>query len=80
MLSLQQLVDIAARHATAMADAMLRACVQRAVETGAPLRLTGEGASRKARGIARVSPPTPADDVDWERMVTGNRDTRWTRM
>ena len=70
MLSLQKLVEIAARHFTPMADAMVAACVAKAVETGEALDIPEKGAGR-------IRGERPAEDVDWERMVTGNGDTRW---
>ena len=71
MLSLQTLADIAARHLTAMAEAMLIACVAKSLETGEVVRIPD-----------RACPPMvhearPAEGVDWEAMVTRTSDTRW---
>ena len=73
MLTVQQMADIAARHATAMADAMIAACLAWSLRVGEPLTVP-----------RRASMPTPsyeadatADGTDWERMVRTNTDTRW---
>lgn len=71
MLTVQQMLDIACRHVTAMSDAMVAACVQWACDNGEPLRLPARSARAPARG------ERPADATDWERMVRGNSDTRW---
>lgn len=72
MPSVQEIADIASRHLTRMADAMIAACVAWALETGQPLRMPG----RPARG-APSSMERPAEDVPWRRMVERNSDTRW---
>jgi hypothetical protein len=64
MLTLQELLDIARRYATAMADAMIAACVQRAIETGETLTL-------------RDAPPDEGRESEWDRMMRSNTDTRW---
>lgn len=70
MLTVQQILEIASRHFTAMADAMVAACIAWSLETGTPLDIP-----------ERQGQPThmagPADGVDWERMVRGNSDSRW---
>lgn len=73
-MSLQELLDIACRHFTAMADAMVAACLAKACETGERVDLR--------RGAARGAPTglRPREDVDWERMVAGNADTRQTHV
>lgn len=70
MLSLQQLLDIACRHATAMSDAMVCACVGRALETGEALRMP----RGHAPFVVRVE--RPEERIDWELIVRGNSDTR----
>ena len=69
-MTLQELLDIACRYLTSMADAMVAACLQKAVETGERLVLIGSpepAPRREAR---------PEEDLDWERMVRCNTDTR----
>jgi len=73
MLSLQELVEIAARYFTAMADAMLAACVAKALEAGEPLAMPPRA---KAPGGMRQE-PILRGDVDWDLMVRSNTDTRW---
>lgn len=69
MPDISQLAAIASRYATRMADAMIAACVRRAVETGEVLRIPErEAVPRRGR--------RPTEDVDWERMVRGNREVR----
>ena len=69
MLSLQHLARIAARYFTPMADAMITACVAKAVETGQTLVVPERAQAQGARGMR------PSEDVDWRRMVEGNCDT-----
>ena len=71
MLSLQHLARIAARYFTPMADAMITACVAKAVETGQTLVVPERGQAQCARGMR------PLEDVDWESLVRGNADSRW---
>lgn len=70
MLSVQQLAEIAARHLTRMADAMVAACVARSLELGEPLEV------REPRQRPAFVGTRPEEDVDWERMVWGNSDSR----
>jgi len=72
VLTLQQMLDIACRHATRMAEAMVAACQGRALETGERLRMPER---RAPRAGTRGQRPEP--DTDWERLVSGNSDTRW---
>lgn len=74
MLSLQKLVEIAARHFTTMADAMVAACVAKSVETGEVLKIPERPSIPAPRG------KRPTDDVDWEELVTRNSDSRWQHM
>ena len=69
MLSLQQLAEIAARHLTAMADAMVVACVAKSIETGEVIVIP-ERSRMPAACEAR-----PTEDVDWVLLVEGNTDT-----
>lgn len=74
MPDVSQLAAIASRYATRMADAMIAACVRRAIETGEELRIQERAAvARRGR--------RPTEDVDWERMVEGNRasDATWRK-
>lgn len=71
MLSLQELVEIAARHFTAMADAMVTACVAKSVDTGEVLNIPERLSMPGPRG------ERPTEDVDWEGLVTRNSDSRW---
>lgn len=73
-MSLQELLDIACRHFTAMADAMVAACVTKACETGELIDLRRSPARGAPIGIR------PREDVDWERLVVGNADTRETHV
>lgn len=70
-MTIQQLAEIAARHVTRMADAMIAACIAHALETGEPLDIPERAAVRRPAYVSHVE-----DDVDWERMVRGNSDTR----
>lgn len=70
-MTIQQLAEIASRHFTAMADAMIAACVARAIATGEPLVVPEHAARPRPAYVSRAD-----EGVDWERMVRGNSDTR----
>lgn len=74
MLTLQEILDIACRHLTPMADAMVRACVQRAQDTGERIR---EPTRPRPTTKSIDSYEIDFDDVDWERLMRENSDTRW---
>lgn len=72
MLSTQRLYDIASAHDTAVAAAMVAACLGRAAADGVRLRTPHPLTCReRARGRR------PAERVPWRRMVERNGDTRW---
>lgn len=73
-MSLQELLDIACRHFTSMADAMVAACLQKAVETGEAIIVRCERERRGRRG------ERPREDTDWRALVEGNTDTRRTHV
>lgn len=77
-MTINELARIAARYLTAMADAMLRACVAKAVETGEPLEVPERG---HAGHRPEKRPDAGPTDDEWRRMVEGNTDTRaaWKR-
>lgn len=72
-MTIAELARIAARYLTSMADAMIKACVAKAVETGERLDVP-------ERGHAERRPERRPDgglaDDEWRRMVEGNSDTR----
>ena len=68
-MTLIDLMAIALRYTTAMSDAMVDACIERAARTGEPLF----EAQRRRRGRTRGA--RPGEDVDWQRMVECNRGT-----
>lgn len=74
MPTLQRMAEIAARYATAMADAMLAACAVRADRTGEPLAVPRRAKTRE--GNKQQLAPGSDGGLDWERMVRSNRDTR----
>lgn len=74
MLTLDQLARIAARHATRMADAMVAACVRRAVETGEKLDIPERAAMPRKRG-RRPRKRKP----DYDRMMRANGETEAMR-
>ena len=69
-MTVQQMLGIACRYSTAMADAMVCACLQWSVDTGQALDLCP-----RAYSVCRGDRPT--DDPDWERLVSENTDSRW---
>lgn len=70
-MTVQQMADIAARHFTRMADAMIAACVALSLETGEALRIP----ERVQSGASRIA-YEDAEARMFERMVRGNSDTR----
>ena len=77
MLTVQQMLDIAARHFTAMADAMVAACVAKAIEEGLPLVVPERPSGKRTRGGAPARPAPSGERVEWRRLVERNSDTRW---
>ncbi len=71
-MTVQQLATIAARHVTRMADAMIAACVARALVTGEPLVVPERASERRPAYVGAAYD----DEPDWERMVRENSDTR----
>lgn len=69
-MTLIDLMAIALRYTTAMSDAMVDACIERHERTGEPLF----EAQRRRRGRSRGA--RPDEDIDWQRMVEGNREVR----
>lgn len=77
MLSVHQILRIAAHYSTVMADAMVAACVQFAVDHGIALSMP----ERPALAVSVTRVKAAGDDgIDWERMVEGNSDTRCHHM
>lgn len=75
-MTISELARIASRYFTAMADAMLHACVAKAVETGESLDVPERRHFRK-RGMRPDDNPS---DEEWRRMVEGNSDSRWNHL
>ena len=69
-MTLIDLMAIALRYTTAMSDAMVDACIERAGRTGEPL-FEPQRRQRARRG------KRPKEEIDWERMVTDNREVRF---
>lgn len=69
-MTLIDLMAIALRYTTAMSDAMVDACIERASRTGEPL-FAPQRRQRARRG------KRPTEEIDWERMVTDNREVRF---
>ena len=69
-MTLIDLMAIALRYTTAMSDAMVDACIERAGRTGEPL-FEPQRRQRARRG------KRPTEEIDWERMVTNNREVRF---
>lgn len=72
-MTLQALAEIAARHQTRMADAMLAACAERACRTGEPLDPPERRRRPRRERGARPGEPEP----DWDRVMRENRAPRW---
>ena len=72
-MTVQEMLDIAGRCFTSMADAMIRACVDWSVRNKQPLRIPERG---HAPRLAERRPPDEPTDEEWRRLVEGNSDTR----
>ena len=70
-MTITELAAIAARHMTRMADAMIAACIARALATGEPLEVPER---RREPRPAYVAPAEP--DPDWERLMVENKAPR----
>lgn len=70
-MTINELAAIAARHMTRMADAMIAACVARALITGEPLDIPER---RLEPRPAYVAPAEP--DPDWARLMVENKAPR----
>lgn len=77
-MTVQAMLDIAGRYWTAMADAMIAACVNWAVENNVSLRIPRRGhAGGYAGGCVQGYPSDDLDQEGWRRMVEGNSDTKY---
>lgn len=68
-MTLIDLMAIALRYTTAMSDAMVDACIERAERTGEPL-FAPQRRQRARRG------KRPNEEIDFDRMMRGNREIR----
>lgn len=75
-MTIQQLADIASRYVTAMAEAMLAACLVAAAETGAPLSVPERGSHARSWRVEYAAP----DSGEWDAMMRSNSDTRTFHM
>ena len=73
MLTLQQIAEIAARHLTAMADAMIAAVIEKAARTGEALSLP----ERELHAMAARPVDVTRPGKEWQTLVEQNSDTRW---
>ena len=74
MPDISQLAAIASRYATRMADAMIAACVRRAIETGEELDIPERAAMPRRRG-RRPRERKP----DYDRIMRTNSETEAMR-
>ena len=72
--TLQEMLDIAMRYETAMADAMIIACIQCHHETGEPCVIRSR--DRLARGQPDRRPAEDIPEDELRRLVERNADTR----
>lgn len=75
MLTLQQIADIAGRHYTRMADAMIEACVRHAQETGEKFDIPERCIMPRKSRVSRKAERRIAFE-EWRRMVERNSDTK----
>ena len=66
-MTLIDLMAIALRYTTAMSDAMVDACIERAGRTGEPL-FEPQRRQRARRG------KRPTEEIDFDKMMRGNRE------
>lgn len=69
-MTLIDLMAIALRYTTAMSDAMVDACIERAGRTGEPL-FEPQRRQRARRG------KRPTEEIDFDKMMRGNREVRF---
>lgn len=74
MPSLQELLEIALRYATAMSDAMVLAVYRIACKLGVRLARPSWPRERTSARVERGE--RPEDGADWRRLVETNADTR----
>jgi len=74
--TVQQMCEIAARHRTAMADAMLAACLAWSARSGVALSVPEREAPELPARPADVTQP----GKKWHELVVRNSDTRWLHM
>ena len=83
-MTVQAMLDIAGRYWTAMADAMIAACVNWAVENNVLLRIPerpSKGVGERKGGVGLfASVPDDLGQEEWRRLVEGNSDTRWNHV
>lgn len=70
-MTINELAAIAARHMTRMADAMIAACVARALVTGEPLDIPERRLEPRPAYVAHAD-----EDVDWARLMVENKAPR----
>lgn len=70
-MTINELAAIAARHMTRMADAMIAACVARALVTGEPLDIPERRREPRPAYVAHAD-----EDVDWARLMEHNKAPR----
>lgn len=82
-MTVQEMLDIAGRYSTEMANAMVTACIDWAVKHNVWLRIPerpseGRGGHKGRGGVRLVnSAPDDLEQEEWRRMVEGNSDTRY---
>ena len=74
-MTVQQIADVAARHATLIADETLRACAVWSYENGIPVSIPKERLINTV--MRRVERVIVIDEDEWKRFVERNSDTRW---
>ena len=75
-MTIHELARIACRYQTAMADAMIEACKEKAAETGERIDIPEwRIKSCRPRLYRRVDDDEMSDE-DWRRMCEGNRESR----
>lgn len=72
-MTVQEMLDIASRCFTAMADAMIRAGIDWAARNNQPLKIPERDQQGRRAG---KRPSDELDDEEWRRLVEGNAETR----
>lgn len=74
-MSLSQIASIAARYLTHIADAMIAACIAKAIETGEKLEVPDRRQAQRPKQRRRTQADEEMTADEWRQLVEGNRES-----